>query len=93
MQAVGPIVEEQLILLPIDSEPPLRNPVGNTPYDGTEEGVLPCVTWLENSMRLNGRTGTGWVVSSCAYGLRGVSASPQYETGDCSPGVSQDTAR
>lgn len=47
VQAVGPIVEEQLILFPIHGEPPLRNPVGNTPHNGAKEGVLPCVAWPE----------------------------------------------
>lgn len=47
VQAVGPIVEEQLILLPVQGEPPVRNPVGNTAYDSTEERVLPRVTWPE----------------------------------------------
>lgn len=45
VQAVGAVVEEQLIFLPVQAEPALGNPVGNTAHDSTEERVLPRVTW------------------------------------------------
>lgn len=44
VQAVGAVVDEQLILLPVQAEPPVGNPVGNTAHDSTKERVLPRVT-------------------------------------------------
>lgn len=65
VQAVGPIVEEELIVLPGHREPPLRNPVGNAPHDGTEEGMLPRVTCPESAWLNRGMGQDGWPPERC----------------------------
>lgn len=80
VQAVGPVVEEQLILLPLHGEPPLRNPVGNTTHDGTEEGVLPRVTWPEKQQVVKPKDWDrmGWSPGVLTDSEVSLSASHQY---------------
>lgn len=77
MQAVGSIVDEQLILLPVQVEPAVRNPVGNTAHDSTKERVLPRVTWPEkqHTVKQNPWNRMGGL-QECLWTQRGLSLLP-----------------